>query len=70
MISTMSPKGDKVVLEFEVGKLNQNLIDLLTMMEIANKSRASDEDIKNLSDEITADWWNKNKNRLLDENRR
>ncbi len=61
---------NKVILEFEVGNVSQNLIDLLSMMEITNKSQASDEDINQLADEITSGWWEKNKNRLLNENRR
>lgn len=59
---------DKILLEFDVGEYNKDLIDLLTMIEISNKSKASEKDIKNLSDEITNNWWEKNKKRFIDEN--
>ncbi len=59
--------GNKVILEFEVGNYNKNLVDLLTMIEIANKSKATEEDINKLSYEIKSNWWKNNKERLLNE---
>lgn len=58
---------DKIVLEFEVGNYNKDLIDLLTMIEISNKSKASEKDIYNLSEEITENWWKKNKKRFIND---
>lgn len=60
--------GNKVILEFDVGNYNKNLVDLLTMIEIANKSQASEEDIENLANEIKSNWWKKNKSKFIDEN--
>lgn len=59
---------NKIRIEFDVGSYNRNLIDFLTMLEISNRSTASEDDIKQLSDEITSNWRIKNKNRFLDEN--
>jgi len=36
-------------------------------LDITSKSKAADEDIQNLSNEITGKWWAENKHRLLDE---
>ncbi len=63
-----SIKDKTIRIEFEIGNYNKDLIDLLTMMEISNKSKASESDIKKLSDDISAEWWSKNKSRLVDEN--
>ena len=63
-----SIKDKTIRIEFEIGNYNKDLIDLLTMMEITNKSKASETDIQKLSDDISAGWWSKNKSRFLDEN--
>ncbi len=60
-------KNNKITVEFEVGSFNKDLIDFLTMIEISNKSEVKDDDIKNFSDEVSSDWWAKNKGRLLNE---
>ncbi len=65
MKSTMI--DNKIVIEFDVGKYDKNLIDLLTMIEIANKSKATDEEVDQLADEIKRDWWENNKKRFIHE---
>ena len=39
--------------------------DFKKMEETASKSKATDEQIKELSDTVTADYWSKNKDKLL-----
>ena len=60
-------KNNKIIIEFDVGEYNKDLIDLLTMIEITNKSEASEEQINKLAHEIKSNWWKKNKNRFIDE---
>jgi hypothetical protein len=60
-----SLKNNKVILEFEIGEYNENLIDFLELLEISNKSCATEKDIKAISEEIKENWWEKNKNRFL-----
>ncbi|HBD93498.1 MAG: hypothetical protein A2015_10630 [Spirochaetes bacterium GWF1_31_7] len=45
----------------------QDIVDFLTVMEITNKSKASDSDIDKLAYDVKNSWWNKNKDRLLNE---
>jgi len=59
---------DTVIVKFKIGNYNKNIIDLLRMMEISNKSKATEEDIEELSKEVKTKWWKENKIRLLDEN--
>jgi hypothetical protein len=67
MKSTMI--GNKIILEFELGEYSKKLVDLISMIEIANKSKATDEDIDKLDTEIKSNWWERNKDRLLNEDR-
>ncbi len=60
-------QDDKVILEFNIGSYDKNTIDFLTNIELSQKSKATEEDISFLSDEITETWWKVNKNRLIDE---
>lgn len=66
---TATTKGNKVILEFDLGNYDKKLIDMLLAMETANQSQATEKDIKKLAALTKKDWWNKNKDRLLDENR-
>ncbi|MGB6035527.1 MAG: hypothetical protein WBG42_04615 [Cryomorphaceae bacterium] len=43
----------------------QRLLDFLKYKEIVSKSIASEQDIENLANESTADWWSKNKDRFI-----
>jgi len=60
-------KGDKVLLEFEVGKIDEDILSLLSTLNIARKSKATKNDIFKLSEEIKEKWWKKNKKRFIDE---
>lgn len=62
-------QGQRITVEFEVGEYDPDIIDFLTLLDITSKSKATDEDIQNLSNEITKNWWAENKNRLLNETR-
>lgn len=42
----------------------QSFIDFIRFREINSKSKASQEDADNLSEEINQSWWEKNKNRF------
>jgi len=66
MISTI--KGNKVIMEFELGDINNDIINFLSSLEIGKKSKASDNEISKLAQEIKQNWWNANKERLLGEN--
>lgn len=56
---------NKVILEFELGEYDKDIIDLLTMMEIASKSKATEREIEELSKDIKKDWWKRNKDRFI-----
>ena len=43
----------------------QNFIDYLKIKSITSKSKASEDNIENISKEINSSWWNKNKSRLI-----
>ena len=61
-------KNDKIILEFQFSKIDEDLISLLSSIEIGEKSQASENDILDLSNEIKKEWWKKNKrNFILDE---
>ncbi len=60
-------QGQKITVEFEIGEYDPQIIDFLTLLDITSKSKATDKDIENISDEITKNWWIENKDRLLNE---
>ena len=60
-------RDDKVILEFNIGSYDKNTIDFLTNIELSQKSKATEDDINLLSDEITETWWKANKNRFINE---
>lgn len=62
-------QDQRITVEFDVGEYDPDIIDFLTLLDITSKSKATDEDIQNLSNEITKNWWAENKNRLLNETR-
>ncbi|MBC8230307.1 hypothetical protein H8E77_12235 [bacterium] len=57
--------GNKIILEFELGEYDKNIVDLLTTMEIASKSKATERDIEELSKEIKKNWWRINRDRFI-----
>jgi hypothetical protein len=64
---TARMQGKKITVEFDIGDYNPGIMDFLTLLDITSKSKAADEDIQNLPNEITGKWWAENKNRLLNE---
>lgn len=61
-------KGNKVLLEFAVGKVDEDILSFLSAIEIAKKSKATSEDILRLSKKIKEKWWKENKQRFINEN--
>ena len=59
--------SDKVILEFNIVSHDKNTIDFLTNIELSQKSKATENDINLLSEEITETWWKTNKNRFINE---
>ena len=60
-------KGNKILLEFAVGKVDEDILSFLSAVEIAKKSKAATEDILRLSEKIKAKWWKENKQRFINE---
>jgi hypothetical protein len=60
-------QGQKITVEFEIGEYDPQIIDFLTLLDITARSKATDKDIENISNEITKNWWVENKDRLLNE---
>ncbi|MCB9263199.1 MAG: hypothetical protein H6607_12565 [Flavobacteriales bacterium] len=52
----LSPKTDLIGL--------QRILDFLKFKEITSKSKATQQQIDDISDEINATWWEKNKGRF------
>jgi hypothetical protein len=65
MISKMEDK--KIHLVFDIGDYEPEVINFLTLLDITSKSKASDEDIEELSEEIKQEWWDHNKESFLGE---
>lgn len=42
----------------------QSFIDYIRIKEISSKSKGTDSDVNNLSDEINQSWWKKNKSKF------
>ncbi len=57
--------SDKVILEFNIVSHDKNTIDFLTNIELSLKSKATENDINLLSDEIAETWWKTNENRFI-----
>jgi hypothetical protein len=60
-------QGQKITVEFEIGEYDPQIIDFLTLLDITSRSKATDKDIENISNEISKKWWVENKDRLLNE---
>jgi len=43
----------------------QRLIDYVKYLEATTKSKAKQQDVDKLADEVNADWWAKNRKRLI-----
>lgn len=60
-------KGNKVLFEFSLGEIDEDILSLLSSFKFARKSKASEKEIFRLSEEIKTKWWKKNKKRFIDE---
>jgi diphthamide synthase (EF-2-diphthine--ammonia ligase) len=47
----------KVHIVFDIGEYEQKVIDFQKLLDISSKSKASDEDIEELSEDIKKKWW-------------
>ncbi|MCX6581432.1 MAG: hypothetical protein NT166_14760 [Candidatus Aminicenantes bacterium] len=65
MISKMEDK--KIHIVFDIGEYEPEVMDFLTLLDITSKSKASDEDIDELAEEIKQKWWEDNKESFLGE---
>ena len=63
-----SVENGKIKVEFDIGKIDKDILSFLSLLETANKSKATEEDTWQLSEEIKASWWKENKERFLNEN--
>ena len=43
----------------------QRLIDYVKYLEATSKSKAKQEDVDKLADEVNASWWGKNRKRFI-----
>lgn len=43
----------------------QRIIDYVRYQEVTSKSKAAQEDVDTIADEINRDWWEKNKDTFL-----
>ena len=51
----------KINIMFDIGEYNPKIIDFLTLLDITSKSKASDEEIEELAEDIKQKWWEDNK---------
>jgi len=63
-----SVENGKIKVEFDLGKVDKDLLSFLSLLETTNKSKATEKDIWQLSEEIKTSWWNENKEKFLNEN--
>jgi phosphotransferase system IIA component len=57
----------KLIIEMDITGINEDILSFLSAIEISQKSKATQEDIDKLSEEITKNWWEKNKGKYVDE---
>jgi hypothetical protein len=61
-------KGNKILFEFSLGEIDEDILSLLSSFKISKKTKAAEREIYKLSEEIKAKWWKKNKKRFINEN--
>ena len=61
-------KGNKVLFEFSLGEIDDDILSLLSAFRISKKSKATEKEIFKLSEDIKERWWKRNKKRFIDEN--
>lgn len=60
-------EGKKIHLLFDIGEYQPEVIDFLTLLDNTSRSKATDKEIEELSEEIKRNWWQKNKESFLGE---
>jgi hypothetical protein len=68
MKATLKENG-KVIVEFDLGQIEEEFLSFLSALEISKKSKAEDKEIFDLAEQIKRNWWIKNKKKFIaDEN--
>ena len=66
----VSRQGKKILISIDQDMISSDsflkFMERMKVEEIARKSRLTEEDAMSIAEEMKADWWNKNKDRLLD----
>jgi len=69
MIKVSQDKND-LVIRIPEGTLDikeiQEIVDYITFCSLTVKSKATDKDVENLSNDIDRAWWNANKKRFAE----
>ena len=60
--------NNQIIISFSSGTdvfAIQRLIDYAKYLEATSKSKAKQSDVDELAEEVNANWWSKNKHRIL-----
>ena len=60
-------KDNKFIIELDLNKIDEDIMSFLSFYETKMKSKATEEDIEELAEEIKENWWKQNKKRFIDE---
>ena len=60
-------KNNKIIIEFETGRVSGEVLSLLTCLERSKKSGAKKSDVAAFANEVKHSWWRKNKKRFINE---
>lgn len=68
---TVKRSDDKIIIEIpdkdksiDISSL-QSFMDYVNIKTLLSKSKATDEDISNLSEDIKKEWWDANRSRFI-----
>jgi hypothetical protein len=69
VVKTMISKieGKKIHLIFDIGEYDPVVVDYLSFLNITSRSKATSEEIEELTEEIKSNWWKENKEKYLSE---
>lgn len=65
---TITRNGDELIIKLPTNidiKVLQRLIDYINYNELTLKSKATQEEVNKLSKDVNKNWWEQNKDRLL-----
>ena len=57
-------KENKLIIELDLKNVDESFLSYLSSFEISQQSKATEKDIKALADEITGNWWKRNKKKF------